>query len=284
MWSVPDGVGIGLRRPLYDAVLATDRRIDFLEIVPENFMDLGGRPRDVLEACAVRWPILSHGVSLSVGGPDPLSHVYLGSLRRLLDRFCIPAFSDHLCWSTARGIHFHDLLPLPQHEDAVRWCAARARQAAEELSRALWLENITYYAVMPGSTMGAEQFVAAVIEEADAGLLLDVNNVFVNACNHGYDPVAALEALPLERTRQIHLAGHVREGVRLLDTHGAGVAPEVWQLLRQALKRTGRVPILLEWDTDIPPLDRVLDEADRARAILDEVAPCFGSNLPVAAE
>src|SRR5262249_6221764 len=148
----------------------------------------------------------------------------------------------------------------------------------------IWLENISYYAIMPGSTMRAEQFVAAVVEEAGAGLLLDVNNVFVNARNHNYDPVEALEALPLERTRQIHIAGHVRQGDRLLDTHGAGVAPEVWELLHRALARTGRVPVLLEWDTDIPPLDRVLDEADRARTILDKVAPQSSSNLQVAAE
>jgi uncharacterized protein (UPF0276 family) len=137
---------------------------------------------------------------------------------------------------------------------------------------------------MPGSTMPEEEFVAAVLDEADAGLLLDVNNVFVNARNHRCDPVETLDALPLERTRQIHVAGHVREGARLLDTHGTRVAPEVWELLRRALARTGRVPILLEWDTDIPQLERVLDEADRARAILDEVAPRRRVRLGTAAE
>jgi uncharacterized protein (UPF0276 family) len=284
MGGLPDGVGIGLRRPLYDAVLATERRIDWLEIVPENFMDVGGRAQSVLEACATRWPLLAHGVTLSVGGPDPLDRTYLASLRALLDRFCIPAFSDHLCWSTACGIHFHDLLPLPYREEAVRWCAARASEAANCLSRPLWLENITYYAVMPGSRMREAEFIAAVLEEAGAALLLDVNNVFVNARNHGLDPGDALDALPLERTRQIHVAGHVREGGRLLDTHGAGVVPEVWTLLRRALRRTGRVPVLLEWDTDIPSLDRVLDEADRARAILDEVAPRRTPRVPAVAE
>jgi uncharacterized protein (UPF0276 family) len=284
MRALPDGVGIGLRRPLYDDVLATERQIDWLEIVPENFMDLGGRAKAVLEACAARWPILAHGVSLSVGGPDPFDRAYLGSLRALLDRLSIPVFSDHLCWATAAGVYFHDLLPLPRCEEAVRWCAGRAREAADRLSRPLWLENISYYAVMPGSTMPEEEFIAAVLAEADAGLLLDVNNVFVNASNHGCDPVAALDALPLERTRQIHVAGHVREGARLLDTHGARVTPEVWALLRRALARTGRVPILLEWDTDIPQLERVLDEADRARAILDEVTPRRSPRLGAAAE
>jgi uncharacterized protein len=284
MAGLPDGVGIGLRRPLYDAVLATERPIDWLEIVPENFMDVGGRPKAILEACASRWPILAHGVTLSVGGPDPLDAAYVTSLRALLDRFCIPAFSDHLCWSTARGVHFHDLLPLPHHKQAAAWCAARAREAADRLSRPLLLENISYYAVMPGSAMPGEEFVTAVLEEADCGLLLDVNNVFVNARNHGRDPLEALHALPLERTRQIHLAGHAIEGTRLLDTHGAPVTPDVFALLRVALARTGRVPILLEWDTDIPALDRVLDEADRARTILDEVAPRRSRPVATAAE
>jgi uncharacterized protein (UPF0276 family) len=265
------GVGIGLRRPLYDAILGTTRRIDWLELVPENFMDLGGRPAAVLEACAARWPIVSHGVSLSIGGPDPLSERYLRSRKELEDNVAVAASSDHLCYTSIHGVELHELLPLPFTEEALRWSAARAKEAAERLGRPLWLENITYYAEMPGTTMREGEFVRAVLESAECDLLLDVNNTYLNARNHGRDPIQVLTDLPLERTRQIHLAGHVEDEGILLDHHGSAVAPAVWDLFREALVRVGPVPVLIEWDQNIPSLDRVLDEADHARAILEDV-------------
>ena len=269
MRAVPRGVGIGLRRSLYEAILRTERRIDWLELVPENFIDVGGRTRTVVEACAARWPLASHGVALSIGGPDPVSLPYTRGLRTLLDDLAIGSFSDHLCYSSVRGIELHDLLPLPFTDEAVRWCAERARRAADLVGRPLILENITYYATMPGGTMSEGEFVSAVLDGADCNLLLDVNNVYVNAMNHGREPLDVLLELPLARTKEIHIAGHVREGDLLLDTHGAAVAPGVWELLREAIARVGDVPVLLEWDTDIPALDRVLDEADRAREIVE---------------
>ena len=268
------GVGIGLRREHFDEVLATSRRIDWLEITPENFIDYGGQAAHVIDRCAERWPMVSHGVSLSVGGPDPLDAALLHATSSLASRTGAPWWSEHICFASGRGLTFHDLLPLPFSDEAVRHIAKRARAAQDCVERQLLLENITYYAEMPGSTMSEGAFVTAVLEESGAALLLDINNVYVNARNHGRDPIAALEALPLDRVRQIHIAGHTPapppfEGI-LFDTHGAPVAADVWQLYRAALRRCGPVPTLVEWDTHIPSLDVLLDEADRARSTMVE--------------
>ncbi len=263
----PRGVGIGLRREHFAAIERTDRTVDWLEIIPENYVGHGGAPRRHLARCSERWPVIAHGVSMSLGGPDPLPGDYVDGLRRLLDELQAPFYTDHLCYATIGGVNFYDLLPLPFTEEAVRHTAARIRELQDRLERPVAVENISYYAVMPGPSMSEGQFVTAVVEEADCGLLLDVNNVYVNARNHGEDPLANLEALPLHRTRQIHIAGHVEEGGRLIDTHGRALVDPVWELYAQALSRVGPVPTLLEWDTDIPELDVVLDEADRARAI-----------------
>jgi uncharacterized protein len=261
------GVGIGLRREHFAAIEACERPLDWLEIIPENYVGYGGAARRNLARCRERWPVIAHGVSLSLGGPDPLSAEYVTGLRRLLDERQAPFYTDHLCYATIEGVDFYDLLPLPFTEAAVRHTAGRIRELADRLERPVAVENITYYAQMPGGHLSEGQFVSAVVEEAGCGLLLDVNNVYVNAINHGQDPLAVLEALPLRHTLQIHIAGHVEEGGRLLDTHGRPLVDPVWQLYEQALARVGPVPTLLEWDTDIPALDRVLDEADRARAI-----------------
>ncbi|MCB9756423.1 MAG: DUF692 domain-containing protein [Myxococcales bacterium] len=275
----PAGVGIGLRRPHYDALLAAvdddatlgARAPAWLEIIPENFVGRGGRQRAMLERCRERWPIVTHGVSASIGGPDPYDEDFVRDLRALVEQLDAPYFTEHLCYASLGGRTTFDLLPLPRTEEAVRHVAARARELRERVGRPLALENISYYAVMPGSTLREGEFITAVLDEADCGLMLDVNNVYVNAVNHRQDPLAALRALPLARTRQIHLAGHVRQGPRLLDHHGAPAVPEVWSLYREALRQVGPVPTLIEWDTDIPPLETVLDEVSRARAIWDEV-------------
>ena len=263
----PGGVGIGLRRELHDAVLASSRCIDWLEIIPENYAGQGGWRSRLLDAVRGRWPILAHGIGLSVGGPDPLDPSYLRAMKELLERIEAPFFSDHVCFATAGGQYFHDLLPLPFSEEAVRWTARRAREASERLERPLVLENITYYALMPGGSLSEGEFVSAVLEEANAGLLLDLNNAYVNAINHGRAPRDVVNELPLERSVQIHLAGHVREGELLIDNHGSAVIPEVWELYREVIARIGPVPTLIEWDNDIPSLDRVLDEADYARSV-----------------
>lgn len=263
------GVGIGLRRELFDALPATARPLDWVEIIPENFLTLGGRPRRVLRACAERWPVLPHGVGLNVGGPDPLDLEYVEALSALLAELDAPFFSDHLCYSRLGGIYLHDLLPLPFAEAAVEHVVPRVREVKARLGRPFLLENPSYYARMPGQTLDEAAFLRAVLEEADCGMLLDLNNVYVNAQNHGYDPYAFLDALPLERVGQIHLAGHTVKPEVIIDTHADRVCDPVWALYRYTLERTGKVSTLIEWDQDIPSLEAVLDEADKARAIHD---------------
>lgn len=271
------GVGIGLRRAHYETILSTDRPLDWLEIAPENYLGRGGRIDRVLGACAERWPVMAHGVSLSLGGPDPLDPELLAGVRGLLERLDIPYYTEHACLARAGGAQFHDLVPVPWNDEAVRHMAARIRQAAEVLERPVVVENVSTYCVMPGSTMTECAFVRAVCEEADCGLLLDVNNVYVNARNHGRDPLAMLAELPLERTRYIHLAGFLDEGWVVIDTHGAPVAEDVWRLYRETIRRLGPTPTLIEWDLEIPPLAVVLDQADRARQIVAEEASARAS-------
>ncbi len=271
------GVGIGLRREHFAEIESCGRVVDWLEIIPENYVGVGGYARRNLEHCRGRWPMLAHGVSLSLGGPDPLDASYIAGLKALLDELEAPFYTDHLCYATIGGANFYDLLPVPFTEEAVRHCAGRIRELADRLERPVAVENVSYYAKMPGSRLSEGQFVRAVVEEAGCGLLLDVNNVYVNARNHGDEPRASLEALPLDRTMQIHIAGHETEGERLIDTHGRPLVDEVWALYREALTRVGPVPVLLEWDTQIPSLDRVLDEADRARVMFTEIHPEAGA-------
>jgi uncharacterized protein (UPF0276 family) len=269
----PSGVGIGLRKPHYESLWTElgARAPDWLEIIPENFLGRGGQQRAILERFADRWPVVTHGVSASLGGPDPFDPEFIRELKALLDKLDPPYFTEHLCYASLGSLTTYDLLPLPRTTEAVHHIASRARAFAELLERPLALENISYYAVMPGSELDEGAFISAVLEEADCGLMLDINNVYVNAVNHGHDPSAALRALPLARTQQIHLAGFVREGPRLIDNHGAPAVSEVWSLYREALTIVGPVPTLIEWDTNIPPLETVLDEVARAREIWREV-------------
>lgn len=262
----PTGIGIGLRPPFVKGLLTTDRAIDFLEFVPENYVGRGGAARRHLFQLAERWPLLAHGVGLSLGGPDPLDRAYLAALKTLLDDLDIPFYTDHLCFTAIGGLQTHGLLPLPETEEAVQHCAARIRMARDLLDRPIAVENIAQYAVMPGSRMEREAFVTAVCEEADCGLLLDVNNVVVNAVNRNRDARRDLFALPLERTVQLHVAGHETHHGRCLDSHGAPVSEWVQVLASEALATIGRpVPVLLERDLHLPPLDDVLDEAHALR-------------------
>ncbi len=259
--------GIGLRRVHFDQLDQLGDGIDFLEIVSENFMRFGGRPRRVLEELRGRFPIIPHGVALSVGGPDALDGRYLASLKALLDWLEPPWFSDHLAYSSAFGVEYHELLPLPFTEEAVRHAAGRASEVQQRMDRPLLLENPTYYLRMPGAQMTEAEFIRAVIERADCGLLLDVNNVYVNAINHGYDPHAFIDAMPLERVRQLHIAGHDASGEFLIDTHGARVDPKVLDLYAYTLNKLGPTWSLLEWDHDLPPLAGLLEESDRVRGV-----------------
>ncbi len=268
----PLGAGIGLRRDFYEQLPSTSRALDWVEIVPENFLTVGGRSQRALAACRERWTVLPHGVGLNVGGAEPLDEDYLTRLTALVKRVDSPFFSDHLCYSRLGGRYLHDLLPLPFSEAAVEHVVPRVREVMARVERPFLLENPSYYARMPGGTLEEATFLRRVVEEADCGLLLDVNNVYVNAQNHGYDSRAFVDALPLERVVQVHLAGHTRMPDVIIDTHGEAVCDDVWSLYRYVLARTGAVSTLIEWDQDIPSMDAVLDEADRARALLVEVA------------
>ncbi len=275
MWPGPQrvaGVGIGLRRQLWPELQSTDRQVDWLEFITENHLENGGWRAKMLAGAAERWPLVAHGVSASVGGPDDFDPQFVRRLSRVLRDANTEYYSDHLCWTGANGYEFHDLLPLPFSKVAAEWAAARARKLSAALELPLVLENITYYAEMPGGELSEGEFITTVLEQSDAYLLLDVNNVYQNAVNHGREPIDVLEALPLHRARQIHLAGFEpdEEGV-LLDNHGSAVDNAVWDLYRETIARVGDVPTLIEWDNNIPELDVVLDQADRARAIRAEV-------------
>jgi hypothetical protein len=211
-------------------------------------------------------------VSFSVGGVDPFDDELVRGVRSLARELHSPFVSDHLCWATHRGRHYLDLLPLPRNADAVAHVAARVRELRDRLDVEIALENIAYYADVPECELDEPAFLSAVLEEADAGFLLDVANVVVNAANHGGDPETWLLRLPLHRARQIHVAGHSQDGHFLLDDHGSAPPRAVERLLQRALEVTGPVPVLLEWDTDVPALDELLDAADRLRSIVRSAA------------
>jgi len=261
------GHGVGLRPPHYPAVMDGSARADWFEVIAENFLGAGGRPLAVLETVRSQAPIALHGVSLSLGGIDPLSEPHLAALERLADRTQPAWISEHLCWGTFEGHYAHDLLPLPYTEEALAHVVDRIRRVQDRLRRRILVENVSSYVRFTHSTMPEWTFVAAVAEGADCGILLDVNNVWVSATNHGFAPDAYVAALPASRIGQIHLAGHADKGTHLLDTHDHPVADPVWTLYRRALRHAGGVATLVEWDDHIPPFGELVAEAERARAI-----------------
>jgi uncharacterized protein (UPF0276 family) len=263
------GCGIGLRREHHDAVLAERPAVPFYEVISENFMVAGGRPRHVLERVRRDTPVVLHGVSMNLGADEPLRRSYLAKLKALVD-FVEPALvSDHLCFTGLLGENSHDLLPLPFTEEAVQTVARKVRQVQDLLGRRLLVENVSSYVTFAGATLGEADFLVAVLEEADCDLLLDVNNLYVNARNHGLSPRDVLDVLPPQRVKQIHLAGHEDHGSLVIDTHDAPVADAVWELYADALERFGPVPTLLERDGKIPPLGEVLEEARYASSLID---------------
>lgn len=262
------GAGIGLRREFHEELPSTTRTLDWLEILPENYVGRQGRARHALEACAARWQVIPHGVSLDLGGLDPLADEYVEGVADLCQRLEAPYFSDHLCFVRVDGTYLHDLIPLPFTREAATHVVRRIKEAMTRVDRPFLLENPSYYTVMPGGEMSEAEMLGRVAEEADCGLLLDVNNVYVNAMNLGYDPQAFIDALPLDRVRYVHLAGHAVRPEAIIDTHGTAVPPPVWALYEALLQRIGPVSTLVEWDMDFPSADAILDEADKARALL----------------
>lgn len=262
-------VGIGYRRALHDALLAApEGAIDFVELAPENYVGLGGDGRRRLRAIQERYPIITHGLSMSLGGDAPLDPSLMADLEPFLRQVRTPWHSDHLCWSKSGDTHFHELLPIAFTDSSVDHVAARVREAMARLPVPLAIENVSAYARHAEDTLDEGTFVSRVVEAAGCKLLLDVNNVYVNAHNFGGDARAALAAMPLEAAVQIHIAGFARESPQLvIDTHGAPVDEGVWSLLELALERTGPVPVLLERDHQIPPLPELLEEVARIRAI-----------------
>jgi len=258
------GTGIGLRPPHYADVAAGRARVDWLEVISENFMVEGGNPRRVLRAVREHHPVVLHGVSMSLGSIDPLDGAYLDALAALA-REVEPAWiSDHLCWSSFGGHSAHDLWPLPYTEEALHHVAARVARVQERLGRRILVENVSSYLTYRHSTMSEWEFLAALGDEADCGLLLDVNNVYVSARNHGFAAQAFIDGVPRARVGQFHLAGHSDKGTHLLDTHDHPVCDDVWALYRHAIRRFGAQATLLERDDDIPPLDVLVAEAQRA--------------------
>ncbi len=257
-----EGAGLGLRRVFLDEALALPPgRVDFWEVAPENWIGVGGAFARKFRRLGERCPIVCHGLSLSLGGPDPLDEVFLRELKGFLERHRIPVYTEHLAYSAVGG-HLYDLMPLPFSEAAVAHVAGRIRRVQEILQRRIGIENISYYAA-PGRQMEEIEFINAVIAQADCDLHLDINNLYVNSLNHGYDATAFLDAIPAERIVYCHVAGHRVESASLrIDTHGADVCDPVWDLLASAYQRYGVFPTLLERDFNIPPLDRLLREVE----------------------
>jgi uncharacterized protein (UPF0276 family) len=251
-------------------VLATRPDVGWFEVHSENYFGDGGQPLTYLERIRAAWPVSLHGVGLSLGRADALDMRHLRLLARLIERVDPALVSEHLCWGAVPGAHLNDLLPLPYTEEALSVVCAHIVQAQDFLGRRLLIENVSSYLRYAHSTIPEWEFLAAVARRTDCGVLLDVNNVYVSACNHGFDPDDYLNGIAPGSVGEIHLAGFDRVGELLIDTHGKRVVPQVWALYARALARFGRVPTLIEWDTDLPALAVLLDEAAQAQFMLDE--------------
>ena len=272
MKKTSPGFGLGLRPDHYADFRACPQRVDWLELISENYMVPGGKPLAMLDAIRADYPVALHGVSLSIGSTDPLDTDYLARLKQLARRVEPLWVSDHLCWTGVAGKNSHDLLPLPYSEEALRLVVAHVRQVQDLLGERILLENVSSYLEFTDSVMPEWTFLRAVAEEADCLLLLDVNNVYVSSVNHGFDPREYLRHLPGERIQQIHLAGHSDHGDYIVDTHDYPVCDAVWDLYREACTRFGEVAAMIERDDHIPPLADLIAELDQARGIAGEAA------------
>lgn len=279
------GLGVGLRTVHYQHILAEHPEVDWFEVITENYMDSQGRPRHVLQQIAERYPVVMHGVSLSIGSTDPLDFEYLGKMKALAREVKPGWISDHVCWTGVAGINTHDLLPLPLTEASLKHVIERVRAVQDFLERPFVLENPSSYVGFKGSTMPEWEFISRLADEADCGLLLDVNNVYVSSVNHDFDPFQFIRALPAERIVQMHIAGHTNMGTHIIDTHDGHVIDPVWELYRLAHQLTGGVSTLLEWDAKIPPFEVVHAEVLKAKQYMSAQltplpSPAVASGLP----
>ncbi|MGH8727769.1 MAG: MNIO family bufferin maturase [Burkholderiales bacterium] len=264
------GFGLGLRTEHYDSILETLPPVDWFEVLSENYLVPGGKPLYYLDRIRAEYPVVMHGVSLSIGG-DEINRDYLKKLRELANRVQPKWISDHLCWTGIQGKNLHDLMPLPYTEEAVAHVVSHVNEVQEFLGRRILLENVSSYVTYKQSGMSEWDFLRAIAERADCYILLDVNNIYVSSFNHGFDPAAYLRGIPVERAQQFHLAGHRNCGNYIVDTHDDAVIDAVWELYAEAVRRFGDVSTMIERDDHIPPLAELLQELDRARSIASAV-------------
>jgi uncharacterized protein (UPF0276 family) len=261
------GHGVGLRTTHYTQFLEERPPVAWVEAISENFMGLGGRPLAVLEKVRRDRPVVLHGVGLSIGAVEPFDARYLKEWKELVQRIEPAMVSDHLCFGAHGGRFVHDLLPMPFTEEAVKHTVQRVQQVQEHLGRQIMLENVSSYLTYPTSTMTEWEFLSAICNQADCGILLDLNNIYVSARNHGFAADDYLSGVPIDRVAQYHLAGHWDRGDILIDTHEGHVSDPVWDLYRKAVRRFGDVPTLIEWDEGVPPLETLLAESEKAAQI-----------------
>jgi uncharacterized protein len=261
------GFGLGLRTPHYEAMLNEPHDIDWLEVITENYLVPGGKPLDYLERIRECFPLVMHGVSLSIGSTDPIDFKYLADVRALAARIEPHWISDHLCWTGIEGRNLHDLLPLPYTEEALAAVVARVGQVQDALGRQILLENVSSYLTYQASEMSEWEFLREVAQRADCAILLDINNIYVSSVNHGFDPLTYLHAIPKSRVRQFHLAGHSDLGGHLIDTHDHPIVEPVWNLYGAAVAHFGTVPTMIERDDNIPELGELVAELDIAREL-----------------
>ncbi|MFH1339701.1 MAG: DUF692 domain-containing protein [Pseudomonadota bacterium] len=270
------GFGLGLRAQHYDEILSGNPPIDWFEVISENYMLPGGQPLRMLDRIRERYPVVMHGVSLSIASTAPPDFEYLRGLRDLARRVEPRWISDHLCWTGVHGKNLHDLLPIPYTREALDHVVSRVQLVQDYLGRALVLENASTYSQFNNSEMAEWEFISELTRRSGCWLLFDVNNVYVSGFNHGYDPYTFLEGIPADRVVQFHMAGHSHMGTHIIDTHDHPVCEEVWDLYGAALKRFGRVSTMIERDDNIPPLDELIAEVNRTREIAGKVLPTIG--------
>ena len=263
------GYGLGLRKEHYETVLTERPNVDWFEIISENYMVDGGKPLDYLTRIREHYPMVMHGVSMSIGSTEPLNTQYLKKLKDLINRVEPEWFSDHLCWTGVNGLNMHDLMPLPYTEEAVTHVADRISQVQDYIGRQMLIENVSSYVNYSDSAMTEWEFLNEISERADCHILLDLNNIYVSSYNHNFDPYAYLTAMPSERVYQFHLAGHTHENNLIIDTHDQPIADPVFELYAAAVEHFGHVSTMIERDDNIPPLSELLDELDKVRSIAE---------------